>query len=256
MTVLKSKTFWAITGAAGTAASALGYDKYETRNITQELLEEAALIGMQPSNEDEPDRRISLIIFGQNKESIHRQKALFRDFSVKLLTRAGVDYQWVEFDGAELDKKYYKLKEDEEVQELPDGKMPENETKIKPSIFDENMVIESMMNRWMNRLNNGNVHQTELDPIRSTVLDESIIDPADQSIFTDGVISTNVATYRAIMSAFKGWKSRQSPLVEPNFGLINCEYPSTFLWRLYWVLIIYLYIFYKALISYLGFQQA
>ena len=239
MSVLKSKTFWAITGAAGTVASALGYDKYETRNITEELLEKAALIGLQPSHEDEPDRRISLIIFGKNLESIHRQKSLFRDYSVKLLTRAGVDYQWVEFNGAELDKKYYKLKEDEEVQELPDGKMPESEPKCKPSMFDENIVIGSMINRWMNRLNDGSVHQTNLDPIQNAVLEDSFDDLANASFVTDGVISTNVATFRSVLSAYNGWKSQRTPLVEPNFGLINCEYPSSFLWRLYWVMIIF-----------------
>ncbi len=224
MTILKSKAFWAASSATGTIASAMFYDKHQTKQIRKTFLDEASLVGEAPLCDGEHERKITLMIFADTDEDLERQKRIFNTFSVDLLTKAGVDYQMIEVVGLNMDKKYYEVKKEQEISQVRNGEVVSKEDKVKPRIFSEDNFIKPMVSSWFNP------SPTIDDPIKRSVFEEHAIKPLVPEFYSDGVVGLNPGTFRSMIWGFASGPTT----VKPHFGLIKCEFPSSFLKSLYY----------------------
>lgn len=117
--ILKSKAFWGVSTLTATVSSAVAYDRYKAHELYTRYLQEASLHGAQPLLSHQAPRRLAIFLISPT--SIHHQslQAAFKSFAVELLTRAGVDYQWiVEVDGEEAKARWDQLARDANKPEL------------------------------------------------------------------------------------------------------------------------------------------
>lgn len=236
MSILKSKAFWALTGGATAVAGALTYDKWETKKARDQFKLEAQKHGEVPWREGDRERKISLVLFSADTESAQKQKEVFQKYSVDLLTKAGIDYQWVSLGAADLDKRYYQDLKEKEIREAPEGQLPAAEEAKKGRVFDDSFV-RPMMRSWLLDLNSR--EPTECRPysdgLKDQIFSESYVRPTSALFFTDGIVAMNPGTFRSLLWGFHDWfKDGHKPEdVEPTCALINCEFPTGMLKRMY-----------------------
>lgn len=226
--LLRSKAFWGFTAIAGSIASALTYDKLEAKKIRSAFIAEAIALGAVPLKEGDRERKVNLVLFSEDGEAEDRQKAIFRQYAVDLITKAGIEYQWIGFNAASMHKRYYELKDEKEVKEIPNGQVPEEgESKApRPTIFTADNFIGLMAASWF-----GRPAPSPSDEVEATVRTENNVMPASKAFFEDGIVALDPATFRAILWAYSQAPARQ----DTAFGLINCDYPAGFFKRIYMV---------------------
>lgn len=236
MTILRSKAFWTITGTAATVAGASLYDKIECKRIRENFIAEAKVYGDQPFREGDHERKITVVQFSTDSEEAEAQRAIFKQYSADILTKAGVDYQCLEFVGSKLDKRYYELKDEKEIKEVADGQVPKesDENIKKPSIFSEFNFIKPMAQYWF-------VLQEAVpsgqDELQSQIYQEQFVKPLTTDFFTNGIVGLNCGSFRAILWGFHdAHKETPKIHVEPRMGMVNCEFPTSFFKRTYMVL--------------------
>lgn len=230
MSLLKSKAFWAFSGVTGSIGAALTYDKLETDHIRRVFIEEAEKIGSAPLKDGEHERKISLLLFTENGETEQDLKDIFRKYSVDLLTKAGIDYQWIEFVGSRLDKTYYELKKEKEIKEIPDGEVPPMEEKAKPAFFTSDNFIRPLVKSWFSAAT-----VPQADEIQAKIQVDNFVQPVAPEFYTDGIVAMNPGTFRSMLWAYADSSATRSKGPVPVFGMINCEFPTSFFKRLYYV---------------------
>lgn len=232
MSILKSKAFWAFSGITGSIGAALTYDKIETDRIRREFIEEAEKIGSAPLKDGEHERKISLLLFTENGESEQDLKDIFKKYSVDLLTKAGIDYQWIESVGSRLDKTYYELKKEKDIKEIPDGEVPpvEEGSSAKPAIFTSDNFIRPLVKSWFSTS-----PAPQTDEIQAKIQADNFVQPVAPEFYTDGIVAMNPGTFRSMLWAYADSSATRSKVPTPSFGMLNCEFPTSFFKRLYYV---------------------
>lgn len=228
--LLRSKVFWAITASAGSIASTLTYDKLEAKKIRSAFIAEAAAFGEVPLKEGDRERKVNLVLFSEDSDAETRQQAVFRQYAVDLLTKAGIDYQLITFNAATLNKRYYQLKDEKEVKEIPNGQVPDNEAESKakrPTIFTVDNFFGRMASSWFGSKS----QNSSSDEIDEKVKSEHWITPVSRAFFEDGIVALDPGSFRALLWAYNSGKTKP----ETCFGLINCDFPAGFFKRLYMV---------------------
>jgi hypothetical protein len=240
--ILRSKAFWGITSAAGGIAAAVTYDNIRIKEFREGLLAEASEFGSMPSTGDQ-ERKVSLVLFATDSEDLKNQKALFRKYSVDLLTKAGIDYQLIELDASQLDKKFYKDWEAYQIDH--DCVVEEPADAAKPKVFFANNLLRPMMGKWVHQLNPWSrpiPAQPEVEPkdkILQKIREETHITPISERFFEEGLVALSAESFRALLWGYADWKSlnmtKHRKETIPNVGLVNCDFPNSFLNRIYYV---------------------
>lgn len=225
MSILKSKAFWGFTGTAAAIVSAMEYDRQKTNAIRRAFSREAEQYGQVPLKEGDHERRITILRFAQDGERKESQQEIFHKYAAGLLSKAGVDYQLVEWTASKLDKRYYELKDEQEIKDLPDGQVPVESAK-KPPVFTEDNFIMPMAQSWFNKATDS------IDQMAGKICEENWVSPAAPSFFTDGIIASSPAVFRALLWAYHD----ANPVLpqQPRFGMINCDFSSGMMKRLYY----------------------
>lgn len=205
--LLKSKGFWTFAALGGTTTLLLLNDRHQCASLRHELQAQAAKMGEEPLRDDDHPRRITIVACARDAEMLKRQEDLFRKYAVDLLTRAGVDYQWMQLDIAALNKD-----------------VGEN------ACFDGcSEVVDAVVTKWIEILNGKSA--TKEPSQKEALLVSKAPYPRDVRFFMDGVVSLDGSSFSAMLAAIQ----RSGASLVPNVGLIDCETESKWYMRLYYV---------------------
>lgn len=204
--ILRSKSFWAVGSVAGLLGLAVWRDQQKAQAILDLNLEQAELLGAAPLSPSQPLRRISLVHFYPATDTGARERQLFRRYAVEILSRAGVDYQWVELDAARLAKVYAdKSKGDQNV-----------------PVIDSEQIVRPLVEGWMQKMY-GQYQVTDHSVFANF---KEIIDitPVSDIFFRDGLVALNPDTFKSMTSGIGDFYAKGGKGFAVA-GLIDCHVP-------------------------------
>lgn len=268
-TFLRSKTFWGVSIAGETVASLLAYDRWRLGRIREEHLEEARAMGLEPSSETRPLRKVTLLTMAQDPSELRKIRRVWREYAVELFTAAGCDYQMIEADASKLNKELDKRLP------VPDGQLPEPGKLPKKYFFPDNWVRPTVC-YWLrgSRDNEGASAPSqptrpdtpssprENSPAVSPPIEEGAADvvssedrlarqlwreqrpdPRSSNLFDDGIVAldgpTHAAVVRGVEEGMEGVRGGGGEATRPTLkvGYIPCDPSSSWMSSLYLVLV-------------------
>jgi hypothetical protein len=124
--IWKSPTFWAFAGVSGGVASGAAYDRFKAKQLTEEFMTQARQYGQKPLYEGQHPPCLSLFALAPDSDASEAIRSLFKQYAVKILTAAGVDYVWaVAGDQEQVTKEWNRIAQDSNAPEkmLDEGKL-------------------------------------------------------------------------------------------------------------------------------------
>lgn len=249
---MKSRTFWVFASLTGSVSGAVAFDRYQAHALLAKYMEEAKAYGDQPIYDNQHPRRLGLVLISPDEDALRSARDHFRNYSVKLLTIAGVDYQWIlAKDPIDLTKKW-----NARMQEAgtPEKMLDENKyfstsdlnTNLLKPLLQKNLshVNENITNQDWKALQNSEtswssdidgfvaLNQSTFDSLHENF--NEIIEMAADSNITTIPSSTVKQSWFSFLSSWKPSLSLRKELpLQLLLTQIPCEYSQNPFQRLY-----------------------
>ena len=107
----------------------MAYDRFKAKQLLEEFMAEARKYGQMPILESQQPQCLSLFFMAADLDASEALKKHFKQYSVQLLTAAGIDYVWaVAVDAEQVSKEWNRAAQDANTPEkmLDEGKRIES----------------------------------------------------------------------------------------------------------------------------------